>query len=241
MIYIRTIGNKTYTYNVSIDNRKLMEELLSTIVINTSYTTSYKEQKLECDPQMCFIVEEIERKLPDNQTPMYTDVEAIDKVIIVPSNISDDKIRPYGQPVIKAKKTIVPELAYIVRDLLDNKDAIERFIEYETSEELIDIDEKINYAHDTLDVANWGNICDFKAIQRIYNKSYILQKMKDKGEVFNSELLKKLYYSIASICSVQLIKIAIKNISTDVCGPIIPLQSLLQETDSNYIKIKDSK
>lgn len=237
MIYKKTEGNITHTYEVKITDRDRVEEMLSDIVVKTSYTTPRQEQKLPCDPQLDLIINELAKKLPDNQTFVYDEIDSLDSYITSPPSIDDDKIRPYGQPVIKAKKTVAPKLAYIVRDLLDGKDdAPENFIAYENDGEIVDIDERMSSAENAKDIIDAISNEDVKAQKSIYDRAFDLERKKKAGEVFDTELLRKLYYGIAACFSVQLIKIEAGIIRADVTGPITTLQYFLQGSSDSIIK-----
>lgn len=210
MKYIEKKGNIELTYEIEITDRELLETILSDIVTNTSYTTPLKEHKLPCDTLEMSIENEIAKTLPDNVTPIYTEVSLTDKV--VPSDVNDKIVRPYGHPIIIAVKRVVPELAYILRDMLDDKDyAVERFLAYEDDGEMVDIDERISSANDAKDViTEFTTPTDenIKVQKSVFDIAYNLDKMKKDGEVFDTELLRKLYNRIAEVCTIRLVDIS---------------------------------
>ena len=210
MTHTETKGNLIYTYEVEITDRELIEDILSDIVLNTSYTIPLKEHKLPCDTLGISIKDELEKTLPDNSTPIYTDVTLTDKTVT--SDVTDEKIRPQGHPIIIAVKRVAPKLAYIVRDILDGKnDSIERFIAYENDSEMVDIDERISSAENAKDIIREYHAIseeNIKAQKSVYDMAFNLKEMKEAGEVFNTESLRILYYQIAKACTIKLINIS---------------------------------
>ena len=236
MKYIEKKGDIEYTYEVEITDREFVEAALSEIVTDTGYTTPLKEHKLPCDTLEMSIKDELAKTLPDNVTPIYEKVSLTDKV--EPSNVNDEIVRPYGHPIIIAVKRVVPELAYILRDMLDSKDnAVERFLAYEDDGEMVDIDERISSANDAKDViTEFTTPTDenLRVQKSVFDTAFNLEEMKKAGEVFDTELLRKLYNKIAEACTIRLVDISgngFLNLPVN-SRPTKPLTSMLKNVPS---------
>lgn len=202
MVYKETNGNITTIYSVEIYDRELVQQALEDIVSKTGYEI-YGHHILPCDLLRSSVETELRKTLPDDITPMYTDIN--NDIITDPSKVLDRKFLPSGLAVISSNKKVVPELAYIVHDLLEGKRHVaKRLIEYRNNEELLDIDTRIDIADETIDAYNMGySGSNIKTFKRIYSKQYDLREMKKNGEVFDTEELLSLYSKILSVCDIQ--------------------------------------
>ena len=188
MLYVEKNEKSERVYSVSCDTKGL-SELLDQIVRETSYRKTGR-----------FIVIEDDKsngingyKLP-NGDRQY---ENISRVFPPITSKIDGSIGVVGT------KVIAPELARIVRGLIDeDASAVGRFINYKSNPELVSIDDKITAAN--------GELNDRKNSDYAW-KTATLSKLRDlfedrnNGHYFNAELLKQFYDVACSLVDLKLV------------------------------------
>lgn len=130
------IRGASYDCLVDIKDLTKLQEELCYIIERIGYTV-YGNIKLGCKATKEEVEEELQKTLPDGQ-PVYTNVDPKFK-----SDYNYEGYEEFGNAIIVGNKRIVPELTYIIRDLLDAYEQIQKGIPEISESDLENIDEKI--------------------------------------------------------------------------------------------------
>ena len=242
MQYIVTKSNKTIIYSVEITDKDAVKDILSDIINKVGYTIQGL-QVLSCDPTEASIRCELHRKLPDNTTPLYTD--NLGNSITDIFKVLDAKEIQQGKVVINGCRRVVPELAYIIGDLLKGKGyATKRLIKYKDNDELLDIEERIDLANDAIDAYNMTETgYDVDVHRKLHDASFSLDEMRKNGEIFDAEKLRALYLDLLSLCEItptfEIIRIKSLRCANPING--VKPQTLLTMLQNAEYFIKGSK
>ena len=206
MNYEVTNGNVKKIYSVHFDNEKL-EDVLNGVCREACYKV--KDERLEMPSGAKWKENKIidGAKLP-NGDPMFININSIYEY-----TSNGGYSYPNDSLGIDGTKLIVPKLAYILADLIDNKEgSLKEFLDYEHSPELISIDKKISILSARIDNVNNEN----------YNRKIeLLEQMKELCEnkknnhFFNASLLAIYYEEACSIIELHLEKEIITQRITD--------------------------
>lgn len=160
-----------------------------------------------------------------NGDPMFININKIYTYTSSgPKSYHDDSVG------IDGVKVIVPGLAYILADLLTNENAdLQAFLNYETSTELISIDEKIDFLSNEIDECS--NMNYDKKIQLLRVMKELCEK-KEKNQFINAYLL-KIYYENA--CSIIELHLEEEIITEKKCDEKVKLKDFL-EGQNNILK-----
>lgn len=204
MKYEVTEGNVKKIYSVHFDKKKLTN-VLNHVCRETRYIV--KDDRHDMPSGAKYEGNKIisGAELP-NGDPMFINIKSIYTYTSGgPLSYHNDSVG------IDGAKVIVPELAYILADLLTNENAdLQAFLDYEKSDELISIDEKI--AMLSYELEKGSNMDYDKKIHLIdYDKKIQLLEMmktmsekKEKNQFINAYLLRMYYKKACSIIELHL-------------------------------------
>lgn len=133
-----------------------------------------------------------------NGDPMYENIKRIYRYTSNgPYSYHDDSIAVEGTEVTS------PALAFIIEGILsENPNSIYAFLDYQTHEELIPIDEKIAIANKTVDEID--NLDVDKKIEALNSLKQLCEDKKSK-KYFDVDLLKQYYLQARSLFELQLV------------------------------------
>ncbi len=134
-----------------------------------------------------------------NNDPMYENVK---KVFKYTSNSMGSY--PYDTKAVTGTKVVAPKLAMHIRGMIEGlPTSLYDFLLYDSDEELIPIDEKIERANakvDSIDNANYED--KIKAL----NELGALYKAKENGEYFDPEIIKSCYKEAYDLLELSLVR-----------------------------------
>ena len=195
MELIEKSDNVERVYLVNYDNEKL-KELLDEVVRNASYKTN---GKFTAPYNASFEGKKFTSgaDLP-NGDPMYENIKSIYRFTSDgPYSYHNDSI------AVEGTKVTPPKLAFIIRGILSEEpNSIYEFLNYETNDELVPIDEKIVAANKAVDeIDNF----DFNKKRNALDTLEQLCEDKESKKYFDVELLKKYYLQASSLFELELI------------------------------------
>lgn len=187
MQYIEKNEKSERVYSVKCDQEGL-RELLNQIVRNASYRKQGRFHITDDDHSNGIDG----YKLP-NGDAQY---ENIKNVFQTTTGSIDHSIG------VEGTKVIAPELAKIVRGIIDGDEgSIEQFVNYPSSQELVPINEKIMVANQQLNSQSH----DYSWKLAILSNLGDLFEARDKGYFFDTDLLKQFYGVASSLVEMKLV------------------------------------
>ena len=176
-------ANTEYICNVTYCDWFLLRCIMNDIVNDTSYKVEFNDKFLSFSG----LLDARKSKLP-NGKPKYERLEH-----------SKNGFWTFYQ----GTEVVVPDLAYIIKDFCDTEsaEALRQILDYEYNNELIPIDNKINYYNTLI-----SSIDNFDFDDKIHALKMLKKLCEDKksGQYFNAELLQKYYSQVLNSIDLEL-------------------------------------